>query len=446
VPKDTPHILLINPWIHDFAAYDFWAKPLGLLNLAAILRQHGFRISYIDCQDRRLAQSMPSSGRHRFGRGPFVKTRIPKPRRLADIPRHWCRYGMLPERFDRLLAEIPTPDLILVTSIMTYWYPGLQETIGHLKTAFPSVPVVLGGIYATLCQSHAFNHSGADRVVAGPADDKLLQLMKELTGYAPQSRFDPRRLDSYPYPAFDLQHRIDYVPLLTSKGCPFACAYCAAKVLNPEPMRRSPESVVAEIQYWHTRYAVTDFAFYDDALLMDAEHHALPIFEGIVRTGLNLRFHTPNALHIRAISPRTARWMRRAGFETIRLGLETAGVDQHQRLDFKVTLAEFRRAVECLQKAGFARPQIGAYLLVGLPDQSLAEIKQSISVVKQSQAIPILAHYSPIPQTELWAKAVVASRYPLQDDPIYTNNAIQPCQKAPFSWQKMSDLKQLVAA
>ncbi|RLC23795.1 MAG: B12-binding domain-containing radical SAM protein, partial [Deltaproteobacteria bacterium] len=49
---DTPNILLVNPWIHDFAAYDFWAKPLGLLSLASILRQHGFSITYIDCLDR----------------------------------------------------------------------------------------------------------------------------------------------------------------------------------------------------------------------------------------------------------------------------------------------------------------------------------------------------------------------------------------------------------
>ena len=34
--RDVPHILLVNPWIHDFAAYDFWAKPLGLLTLAAL--------------------------------------------------------------------------------------------------------------------------------------------------------------------------------------------------------------------------------------------------------------------------------------------------------------------------------------------------------------------------------------------------------------------------
>ena len=56
----APHILLVNPWIHDFAAYDFWAKPLGLLVLAALLRQHGFQVSL-----HRLPGPLPSPAHRR---------------------------------------------------------------------------------------------------------------------------------------------------------------------------------------------------------------------------------------------------------------------------------------------------------------------------------------------------------------------------------------------
>ena len=44
-------ILLINPWIHDVAAYDFWVRPLGLLYLASLLRAGGFSVRIIDCLD-----------------------------------------------------------------------------------------------------------------------------------------------------------------------------------------------------------------------------------------------------------------------------------------------------------------------------------------------------------------------------------------------------------
>ena len=419
---------------------------MGLLTLGAILRQHGYRITYVDCQDRRHPQARQSADKHRFGRGPYLKTRIPKPPSLGDIPRHFCRYGILPQWFDRSLAQIPRPDLILVTSLMTYWYPGVQETIAHLRAVYPTVPIILGGIYATLCRSHAERHSGADVVIPGPAEDSILQIVGRILGSMARPQFDPRCLDSYPYPAFDLQHQVDYMPLLTSRGCPFACAYCAAKVLNPDLRKRSAPSVVEEIRYWHAAFGVDDFAFYDDALLINAEQHALPILEGGVRTGLKVRFHTPNALHIRAIDPQIARLMYRAGFETVRLGLETASVDAADRLDRKVTVTEFQNSVRCLRDAGFRRNQIGAYLLVGLPNQTLTEIEWSIRLVKQNRITPILAHYAPIPHTTLWPKAVAASRYPLEKDPIYTNNAIQPCQKTPFSWQKLSRLKALVSS
>ena len=172
--SDTPHILLINPWIHDFAAYDFWAKPLGLLSLASILRCHGFNISYIDCLDRFHSQAPPTDPYARFGRGPYLKTRIPKPSGLGDIQRNFSRYGIRKTWFKKDLHSIEPPDLVLMTSMMTYWYPGVQETIAVVREVFPEVTIVLGGIYVSLCYEHAKSHSGADRVETGIGEEYIL--------------------------------------------------------------------------------------------------------------------------------------------------------------------------------------------------------------------------------------------------------------------------------
>ena len=186
--RDVPHILLINPWIHDFAAYDFWAKPLGILILAAILREHGFKVSYIDCLDRFHPKAPRTDPSARYGRGPYLKSRIPKPTVLEDVPRNFSRYGVLPEWFREDLQAMPHPDLILVTSLMTYWYPGIQETIGVLREVFTDVSIVLGGIYATLCNSHASEHSGADEVYSGPGEESILRLTEKYTGFSASMR------------------------------------------------------------------------------------------------------------------------------------------------------------------------------------------------------------------------------------------------------------------
>ena len=443
---DTPNILFVNPWIHDFAAYDFWAKPMGLLILAAVLRQHGFSVSYLDCLDRFRPKAPYTNPYARHGRGAYLKEQIPKPKGLEDVPRNFSRYGVMPNWFRKDLLSIAKPDLILITSLMTYWYPGVQEAIKIIKDTFPNTPVVLGGIYATLCYIHAASQSGADKVIKGPGEKHILKLAADYTGFSANRKFDPDNLDTYPYPAFDLQSKITYIPLLTSTGCPFSCDYCASHFLSPRRMQRSPESVVAEIRYWHEKYGVVDFVFYDDALLVDPEKHVIPVLEGIIKNGLKACFHTPNAVHVREISKKTASLMFKAGFKTVRLGLETAVFGKTNELDRKVTADEFKQAVKFLKDAGFHKRQVGAYLLVGLPGQTSASIEDSIKTVRQTGITPVPAYYSPIPETAMWERAAAASRYDLKSDPVFTNNSIFPCQKEAFSWKTIAYLKKMTLA
>ena len=143
---DTPHILCINSWIHDFAAFDFWAKPLGLLSLAAILREKGLRVSYIDCLDRFHPEEPKAVKVLWDGRGPFRKTLIDLPRGLENSGKKFSRYGIKPQWFEADLKKIKKPDIIFVTSLMTYWASGVKETIQTIKSVYPEVPIVLGGI------------------------------------------------------------------------------------------------------------------------------------------------------------------------------------------------------------------------------------------------------------------------------------------------------------
>jgi len=107
---------------------------------------------------------------------------------------------------------------------------------------------------------------------------------------------------------------------------------------------------------------------------------------------------------------------------------------------------EFEEAVDHLKTAGFKGPALGAYLLYGLPGQDVGQLEESIKMVKDCGVTPVLSQYSPIPHTELWAAAVRTSRYDLEADPIFHNNSIFPCQKEPFSWEKVGYLKGLVQA
>ncbi len=167
------NLLLINPWVYDFAAYDLWAKPLGLLYLAALLIKNRWTIAYIDCLDVHhptlQTLGMKEPPRRPDHRGHFYREEIVKPSPLQNIPRRFYRFGLPPEAFRKTLAAVPTPRAALITSGMTYWYQGAHDVIKIVKEAFPQVPVILGGIYASLCAEHAKANSGRTSSAKGRA-------------------------------------------------------------------------------------------------------------------------------------------------------------------------------------------------------------------------------------------------------------------------------------
>ncbi len=80
-----------------------------------------------------------------------------------------------------------------------------------------------------------------------------------------------------------------------------------------------------------------------------------------------------------------------------------------------------------LKEAGFSSREVGAYILVGLPEQDVDSVIETIRFAAGQGALPYLSEYSPIPHTALWEKAVASSRYDLTADPLFHNNTLIPC-------------------
>jgi len=424
-------LLLINPWIYDFTAYDFWSKPLGLLYIASILREQRYKISYINCLDRYNREVLKLQNREfpqkdEFGRGSFYKEEIKRPEVLKNIPRRFSRYGITEAIFINELEKIAPPQAVLVTSIMTYWYPGVFRAIEIIKQILPRVPIILGGVYTTLCFEHASKFSSADYIIKGSNIRELLQLLEQLGGNKTDYIKYEKGLDYIPYPSWDLYPDLDYICILSSRGCPFRCSYCASFRINPELEFRNPKEVVKEIEYWHKRRGIKDFVFYDDALLINSEDSFLIILDELIKRKLAIRLHTPNGIHARMINEEIADKMYQARVETIRLGFETIDPLVQSETGGKITNLEFKKAVNYLLKAGFKSYQIGAYLLIGIPGQNIQEIIDSLQFVMECGAHPRLAKFSAIPGTKIWDKARVYFKFQKEVDPLFHNDTLLP--------------------
>ncbi len=418
--------LLVNPWIYDFSAYDFWAKPLGLLYIASILRSMGKEVFFFDCTDPfNPYSSLAPPKRRSDGRGKYPAVEVEKPEALSRIPRKYKRYGVDEEGFLKFLEDLDVvPDAVFITTRMTYWYLGALRVVEMVREVFSSTRILVGGVYPKLCRKHAEGILGKDCVFSGYDLSPLLGFNLSF------SRFPP--------PAFDLYKKLYYTVFMMGLGCPFRCSYCATPLLFPKLERKDPEVSFREL-CWLVEVAETEnVAIYDDAFLFDAERFSKPFLRLVAESGLNIRFHNPNGLHARFIDDELSVLLA-ALFEKVFLSLESLSYGSG-KLHEKVTKLEFERAVDSLLKAGFSHDRIGVYLLVGLPGQSFGEALSDVDYVLSLGLRPSLSEYSPIPETPLFELAKRLSRYPL-DEPLFQNNSIFPMENERFKREDLDWLK-----
>lgn len=436
-------ILLINPWICDLAAYDYWSKPLGLLYIGSVLRSEGHSIYLIDClhtNGQEMAENKSTFSKKPDGRGKYPRRIIQKPEVYRDIPRRYGIYGIPDKVFIRNLQEINGPDYILVTSIMTYWYPGVQHTIRLTKEIFPDIPVILGGIYATLCTEHAVKYSGSEIVLPGPFETAKDEVLK--------SFFNPDEMDfnDFPFPVYDLYPSLDYAAVLTSRGCPFHCDFCASRKLFSLFRQRDPLHVVEEIEYYFRNLNVKNIVFYDDALLVNKDNHLSIILEEVIKRNIKVNFHTPNGIHVSEVDREISQLMYRSGFKTIRMSLESFDPHVLKWMSKKVSREIFSKAVCFLEKAGYNRHELEAYLLVGLPGQRKKGIIEDIEFVISEGVSVRLAYFSPIPGTSRWEEALNLLNPVIKDEPLISNNTAFPILSGMFSFEELCEIKNYVAA
>lgn len=436
-------LLLINPWIYDFTAYDLWGKPLGLLYIAAFLRKFGYQISFIDCLDKYAEPPLPKL--KKYGIGPFKRTVVPKPEILKQIPRQFARYGISEELFIRKLKENSDADAVLVTSIMTYWYLGVQRVVELVRTYLPGKPVILGGIYATLLPQHARQVIRPDYLITGPGEIKTLNLLANLFSLPVETERLPETLDDYPYPAFDLLNHPDYLIIMTARGCPYNCSFCAQKKISMPFTQRNPLRVVEEMVTHYRQFKIRDFAFYDDALFIAKKKHIQVILQKLIETRLPFRLHTPNGLFIRFIDRELADLMYRSNFKTIRLSYETSNESRWTDMYSKVSNEAMVQAVENLKQAGFRAKDIEAYVIMGLPGQTLEEVIASIVFVHNLGVIVRLASFSPIHGTVEFERAVRDGLIPEDIDPLLTNKTIFPLRNQIISYETFRKIRKFAA-
>jgi radical SAM superfamily enzyme YgiQ (UPF0313 family) len=431
-------VLLVNPWIYDFSAFDLWLKPLGLLYIAAFLEGRGYEVEYLDCMDRNhpflISRGIETPSRM-YGTGKFFAEEVGKPQTIETVPRRYKRFGLPLDLVKEVLRGYREFDAILVTSIMTYWYQGVSEMITLLRERFPGTKTILGGVYPSLLPEHAGKVSGADVIIEGREISVLLEELGETerTIYTQKDFYDTC------FPAYHLYSSLPSVSMITTLGCPFRCPYCVSGYLKKDFAMISHEKILNEIEGYVEERGVKDIAFYDDALLYRSEDHFIPLFEKVIQRDYGVRFHTPNGINARFITVDVAEILFNSGFRTIRIGFESSSEDFQRETGMKVTNEEISLAVSRLLNAGFERKDIGIYIMAGRRDEGEVEVRETLRFVERLGTKVFISEYSPVPGSREWEQ--------MEDfqglDPLWQNNSIAYLKNGwtMESMQRVKDVK-----
>lgn len=312
------------------------------------------------------------------------------------------------------------PDVLGISSVSMVIDDAISVAAAA-KAAFPSVKTVLGGYHVTGLPDYLPPIFDVGVLHEGEAtfydliryweknDTKNLSSIpgicyRDASGTVVKTSSRPQfpDLDILPFPdRKKIQKDNGY--LMTSRGCPFNCSYCASSKFWDGIRFHSPARVIAEIQELVTIHDVHKINIEDDLFIADRTR-LRQIVEQLETTGITkkVEFH----LFVRAnlVNPSVIKDLKRLNCTSIRFGAETASESLLRRLKgSSVTVADGQRLIDMCIAEGIT---IGGSYMFGAPGETREDIRTTIEFVRRNmlKGYQVMGFYlmMPVPGTPVW--------------------------------------------
>ena len=200
-----------------------------------------------------------------------------------------------------------------------------------------------------------------------------------------------QQLDDLPYPAYDLvemerylkPNKIGYrsfqdraISMITSRGCPFNCCFCAVHLHMGQKFRaHSAQYVLDHIQYVVDKFKVKNIFFEDDNLTLDIKRFEA-ICDGIVERKIKIGWETPNGVRADCLNLDLLKKMKQSGANSIFVGVESG--DQ-QILDNVICKSlDLNRVVQFAKDAKQIGLKTGAFYIIGFPGETKENMQRTV--------------------------------------------------------------------
>jgi radical SAM superfamily enzyme YgiQ (UPF0313 family) len=396
-------IVLVNPPLTGEERYGSLAgggvymPPLGLANLAAFIRQHGYSVKIIDCCVLNLT--------------------------LTSLIKH-------------ILSDNPKYVGITAVTISINKAATLAKILKEQK---PSLKIIVGGCHiSALPEETMKGFSQFDIGVIGEGEFTAVELLQALEKKDSLDKVkgiifrengalkinEPRplieNLDTLPFPAWDLLpditkfyrpagfgfKRLPVTSLLTLRGCPMRCTFCSEMPFAKTCRAYSPEYVIETMKFLKYHYGIKELMIYDGTFVIN-EQRLIRLCELMVKERLNLVWSCNGRINL--MTREILKLMKHAGCWSIAYGIESGSQEILDFIQKDIDLAKVYQVLTWTKKEGILAK---GYFMIGHLVENKESIRSTLNFILNSDLdLLTLTYFSPLPGTLDYTRANQYGRF-----------------------------------
>lgn len=359
-------------------------------------------------------------------------------------------YDQLRDKFSNdhliklLLKENPE---VIGCSAYTRDISQIKAFMSKVRPLLPNAKIVLGGMQMSIMPQETFEYFDGliDYGFAGESEwafstfidfvngNELMDNLNKIPNLVWKSGEDikinlseyPENLDEIPFPRWELIPPDSYpkaphgaflkqypvAPIITSRGCPYSCTFCAAGTISGKKVRyRSIDNIIEEIKYLNKDFNVKEIHIEDDNFSM-RKGRAIEFSERILREGLGITWAFPNGLRLDNLDLPTLKLMHKAGCYSLNVGVESGNDEILRKIKKRITREEIKAKISMVKDAGL---DIGGFFIIGFPGETVKEIKDTINFARELPLDRIgISYFQTYPGTEEYKKLCDSGEYKL---------------------------------
>jgi len=379
-------VLLINPPQIFYPGSEPPAGnlPLGLLYIAAVLDKTGYNVEILDAFMTDFSF-----------------------RKIGDIIEVGMPYGKIMDEIRRR-----KPDIVGISNPFSCQVENAIRVADIVKEIDSSILTVVGGPHVTVVPVEFLEEAkNVDIAVIGEGEYTMLDIIRVFEGHKKISEVQgiahrkdetvvlnsPRPLikdlDELPYPAYRLLEMEQYltpknieyrsfkdrsISMITSRGCPFNCSFCAVHLHMGKMFRaHSVNYVVDHIEHVVNKYRVKTIFFEDDNLTLDLKRFEA-ICDKIIEKGITVNWETPNGIRADYLTLNLLKKMKKAGCQSVFFGIESGDqfvldniIDKNLKLKDVIKVAKFCKEIGL---------KTGAFYIIGFPGEKKENMEKTVEL------------------------------------------------------------------